>query len=338
MNEPIDAPQQTSHEQDGRTLTGMGEPSEALIEHMDRRAETPAKEPPASGAAAAPALTPDPGTVAAPAEQPKPSRGAQRFSDLTRERDEARNETAKERTQRETLEREVTDLRARVQQASTPQQAAAAQTQLDRAENRQADQAKPQGFQFPKFEEALEQFPQLTYDDWQDAKLVAFADWRDAQRNIPALVQQAIQQDRSQRSFADTVESARTRGRAVYKDFDAVWNGGPGAGIIQNPHQLQAIIGHPQAEHITYAILKDGDLARRLAQAGPIEFGMELARLAPAQQQAAPSRQVAPPTPYDPVGTGSATTVQASSELAKKGNFDAYRARRASERGVKSRY
>ncbi len=277
------------------------------------------------------------GTPSSAPEVPQ-TRGRQRFSDLTKERDAAKAETVTERTKREGLEREVTELRARVQQAATPQQAAQAQQQLTQAEHRQAAQPA-QGFQFPTYETAIEQYPTLTYTEWDNARLEAFSQWHSAQLNVDERVQRALQADRSTRSLLDVKERAIAKGRDAYTDFDAVWASGPGAGIIQHPDQVLAIINHPQSEHLQYAILRDGNLARRLAAMSPIEFGMTLAQLAP-QPQAARPAYGAPPAPYTPVGSGSSTQPVPLSELTKKGfDFDksGYREKRAAERGLKSR-
>ncbi len=341
MSDPatIDANVQTSTEQDGRVLTGVGEPSAALIEHMDRRASQGSEKAGGTAPTEPGAETGDPSPAPA-AQEPKPSRGAQRFSDLTKERDDAKAETVKERTARETLEREVTELRARVQQAATPQQAAQAQTQLQQAEHQQAAQAQaaPGGFQFPDFEDAIQQYPNLTYAQWEMARLNSFADWRDAQNPIESRVQAVLAQERMTQAAQQTKESVLAKARGDYKDFDTLWTSGPGAGVIRHPEQVQAIYSHPQSHHILSAVLRDGDLARRLAQMGPMDFGMALERIAPrpAAQQA--QQQAAPPAPYTPVGTGSSTANVPSSALAAKGNFDAYRQTRARERGVKSRY
>ena len=69
-------------------------------------------------------------------------------------------------------------------------------------------------------------------------------------------------------------------------------------------------------------------------------FGVTIAGLVPTARAAAPA-WTPPPPPYAPVGASSPTTPTPSSELAKKGfDYDAsgYRAKRAAERGIKSRY
>lgn len=333
----IDVNTQVSHSQDGRTLSGVGVEAERLEAVMERHAPEPAKS--ALGTEAAPASD---GQAAAPAQ----TRGRQRFSDLTRERDAARDETAKERTQRETLEREVTDLRAKLAQASTPQQAAQAQQQLTQAEQRQAQQ--PQRFAFPKYEEFIAQpgNESVDYDSYLDIKADARDQWRESQRPIQSVVQQALEADRSQRSFMDSVQQAHTKGRAAYKDFDAVLQSGPGASIPlsldtqANLARLRYVVNHPQTEHIQYAIMKDAALAQALQAASDIDFGIRIASLVPAPQ--AQRQASAPSTSYvfDPVGSGSQTTTPKSSEVIK-GTFDydksGYRERRAAERGLKSR-
>jgi hypothetical protein len=97
----------------------------------------------------------------------------------------------------------------------------------------------------------------------------------------------------------------------------------------------------PNAEHIEYAIAKDADLARRLAKATDVEFGMIVSQLAPASAVASPAstaRTESPtvPKPYQPVGSGSSTTVIPSSALTQKAGHDfdksGYREQRAKER------
>jgi hypothetical protein len=340
MSDPATAetPTQTSHEQDGKVLTGIGDPSPALLEHIDRRAET-ADAPTPAQADAAPAAP-------IPAE-PQQTRGRQRFSDLTKERDAARAETTAERTKRETLEREVTDLRARVQQASTPQQAAQAQTQLTQAEHRQTAQpVNGQRFQFPSYDDAVQQYPQLTYDEWSDAKLDAHANWREQQLagTIEQRIQAGIQADRQQRTQAETHQAITAKGRAVYKDYDAAISAGPGAAIPLAMDQqeavarCQAILRHPRSEHLQYAIASNADLARRMQQATPYEFGALLAEIAP-EQVSRPAALSSAPAPFQPVGTGSATAIPSASDVVSRGGHDfdksGWRERRDRELGRK---
>lgn len=110
MSEPVNADTVTSHEQDGRVLSGVGVSVEHLAETMERHAPPEPVAPPNAGEP-----TPATGTPEAPAAPPQ-TRGRQRFSDLTRERDEARAETSKERAEREAIAKENAELRARISQ------------------------------------------------------------------------------------------------------------------------------------------------------------------------------------------------------------------------------
>ncbi len=342
MSEAVTADTQVSFENDGKVLTGIGAPSEALTAHMDRLPpdDTPAKES-GTGAAAggdAPAAAPEPST-------PQQTRGQKRFSELTHERDTARAETTTERTKREAIEKEVVELRAKVQQAATPQQAAQAQQQLTRAEDRQ--QAQPvngQRFAFPAYETAIEQYPDLTYDQWQDAKLEAFGQWKDAQ--FDARIQARFDNERTTRSLNDHADSVWAKGRSVYKDFDQMRSSGPGAPVHlgKTDHETMErnayVLNHPRAEHIAYAILKDGDLARRLQQASALQFGSMIAEIAPQAAPASTPAQATPPVPYQPVGSGSSTATATLEDTVKRGGYEfdksGYREMRARQRGVKS--
>lgn len=340
MPNAIDPNVQVSHEQDGRILSGMGVSQEALAETMDRH--TPeSTETSRLGTAVAPAADAQTDSVT-PASEPPLTRGRQRFSDLTKERDSAKAETATERTKREGLEREIADLRTQLQRPQSPQQAADTQQQLQQATQQQAAQR----FTFPSFESFAEQHPTASYDDWQDAKDDARYAWRkanDPDLNIDQRVGQFIDRDRTQRSFVETVSASHAKGRSAYKDFDAMLSGGPGALIPLGPAphiavpRAQYVINHPQSEHLQYAILKDGDLARRLQAASDLDFGAILASLV---QPAAPVRTQAftPTAPYQPVGSGSGTVTPSSADIAQRGGQDydksGYREKRAAERNA----
>src|ERR1035437_7907439 len=99
----------TSVEQDGRTLSGVGVEASDLEAVMERHAPEPKPE-----TEAAPVAATDKPTDAAPAPEEKPKRGAQRFSDLTHERDLAKAEAATAKAERETLARERDELKARL--------------------------------------------------------------------------------------------------------------------------------------------------------------------------------------------------------------------------------
>lgn len=335
MSQP-DANAVVSHEQDGRILSGVGVSADDLAATMERHAP-PESEP----AAADPAPAVD---GAPPAADEPQTRGRKRFADLTFQAKEAERKASAAEERARLIEQERDDLKARYEQRQ-PQEP-----------QRQQPTAQPQpaqGFQFPTYEEAVEQYPNLSYDEWRRQELFAFSAWDKQTNDIDARIRSSIEADRASRSFLETVERTRTKGREVYKDFDAVQKNGPGASIPLGPDLATAqaratyVIQHPQSEHLQYAIMKDGQLAQSLSRLSDIDFGMAIARIAPngssAQSPAslAVSGSATPPAPFTPVGSGSSTTVLPSAELARKGGSDydrsGYREKRAAERGVNRR-
>jgi hypothetical protein len=325
---------QVSHtDERGRTLSGMGADVAQLEATMERHA--PESDASPAGAAVAPAADGGDG-VAAPAP-PKPARGAQRFADLTHERDAAKADAAAAKAERETLARERDELKARLSQPAPAAEPA-----------KPAVVAQPTGekFTFPSYDAYLETHPNADYNEWEVDRLVAFGDWKDARTDLDGRIRQTFEQEQAARRADEVVTRTRAKGREAYPDFDTVLTSGAGASVNLGPTEAQAkqrcaaIFQHPQSEHLQYAIMKDGDLARSLGALDDIAFGMALARLVPAAQ---PERRVhtPPPAPYTPVNGSSATTSTPSSELAGKGfDYDSsgYREKRAAERKAKSRY
>jgi hypothetical protein len=155
--------------------------------------------------------------------------------------------------------------------------------------------------------------------------------------DIDARVRQSIEADRASRDFLAHAESTWAKGRKVYADFDALRTSGPGSQVPMDHAKIQAILHHPQSEHVQYAIVKDGALAQRLASMGPIEFGYALASLvptaaaAPLASTARPGSQT-PPAPVQPVGSGSPTTAPSIVDHARRGDYPAYKAQRTADR------
>lgn len=315
----IDSNTITSHEQDGRVLSGVGVTADRLAETMDRHAPEPEPDTPAKPADAAPAT-----------DAPVPSRGRQRFSDLTRERDEARGETAKERTAREALEREVTELRAKVQ---TPAQPATPDPAKEPAKAAEPTRAKPS-------EDEIGTKYQSYADFTED-----LADWKYEQRQAaldPAkTVREILAQERERQTFVSDLRASQDRGRKAYPDFDTLLNGPAGAVQLgrtdeEGVERVRFITQHPASEHIQYAILKDSAVAKSLQVADAYTFGTIVAGLIPAPAPVKPA-WTPPPSPHPTVGASSPTTPTASGELAKKGyDFDSsgYREKRAAERAA----
>lgn len=343
MSQP-DANTVTSVEQDGRILSGVGVSTRDLEAVMERHA------PPESKAekAATPQQAEPPkadGTQAV-TEPPKESKGRQRFSDLTKERDEAKARADEAAAKAAQLEKERDELKAKIQTPpAAPQQAAAVQPQQVAPSpsfvppQQQQVVTRPQpsvndiGTKYPTYEDFVADMSRWTFE--QGAL--------DVQRQI----RQTIEQDRAAQAFQALVQATHSKARAAYPDFDEVYRSGPGGQVPMPMDRLQAIYAAPNSEHLQYVILKDPALAQKLATLPAIEFGMELAKLTTATPAASPastgsvSGSVTPPPPYQPVGGNGKTTATPSAELVKKAGFDfdksGYREKRAAERGVQGR-
>lgn len=328
----VDTNTLVSHTDDkGRTLSGMGADVEKLAETMERHA------PPD------PAITPPTGEPAgnqAASAAPKPSRGAQRFSDLTRERDDARGETAKEREARQAVEKERDELRKQLETRASP----AAEPKKEPEPEKAVEPTRPK----PREDEIGAKY--ATYADFAED----LADWKYEQRDaaraaaappqdVRKTVSDVLAEERALQRFHDTMGAAQDRGRKAYADFDILLNGEAGQRPIgktpeESAERLEMIAHHPQSEHIQYAILKDAALGQRLQQSDAMTFGLIIAGLVPAAKPAAPA-WTPPPAPHPSVGASTPTTAKTSTDVAKGGgNFDEYRHKRAAERGVKPRW
>jgi hypothetical protein len=298
----------TSTDDSGRTLSGVGASAEHLAEVMERHA---------------PEETPAPAESAAPPEPAKPSRGRARFSELAHQRDEAKQRA-------DTLERELTELRAKssTAPASSPPAPAPTSTSVPNVGD-SGRSTRPQ----PSEDEVGTKYK--TYADF----VLDSARWvvEQQQSDFDARIQQRIEGDRATRDFLSHAESTWAKGRKVYPDFDTVRMTGPGAHVPMDAEKIRTILHHPATEHMQYVIAKDAALAQQLAQMGPIDFGMAMASFAPAGP-AAPlastgaNGSTTPPAPMQPVGSGSPTTAPSSADLAHKGDYHAYKARREAER------
>ena len=308
-----------SHEQDGRILTGVGTTVEALAATMERHSpeDVPVDVPPAVGDA-----------PPVPLPSPKKSKGPQRFFELTEEREAARREAAEAKARAETLERELTELRAKpaapVAPVATPPATPAA-----------AD------FTYPTYDVALAQNPSLAWEDWVTDRARAAAQWELKHVDLDAQIKSRIDADWSARAAAHELEQVNVRGRASYADFDAVVKA-PHMNTPWPPEKINAINGMGSPEHLKYALAKNPVLAEELrTEPNLIQFAMKLSSLLP-QRAASPASapaSVVVPAPYQPVGSGSTTTAVPSSELPKRAGFDfdksGYRERRAAERGLR---
>lgn len=315
-----------------RVLTGVGVSEESLRETVERHAPAePSDIPESTPPAPSPARN-EQGQFA------KPPKGRERFQALTAERDT-------ERQKREAAERERDELKARLS-APPPVQApvpAPAPT----------PEKPPPVFQFAQYDAWVQEHPDATWDDWNRAAVQAQVnhEWQQRQSDLSAQIRKELAAAHADQQFWTHVDQVTARAKATYPDFETVIASGPGARIVlgrdaeMGTARVKYIAQLPQAEHVQYAIAKDASLAQRLAGMSDLEFGVTVAGLAPSNHlTAAPTptpRTPTPPQPYQPVGSGTQTTVPQSSELVSKAGFDfdksGYRERRAAERGVKLR-
>lgn len=326
MSDQPDTNTVVSVERDGRILSGAGADADTLHEVMDRHAPPDKAAPDPSPAPAASSADP---SVAPPApSQVKPTRGQARFSELTEQRKQAE-------TRAEAAERERDELKARLSQQAAPQAE-------PRREPQQQPPVSPPQYTRPEpsEDEVGDKYPTYAAFTRDQALWVL----EQQQQQFDQRMRQAIEWDRSQRAYQDQVKATQDKGRELYADFDQVLASGPGGQIQMPVEKIQAIYAAPNSPSLQYTIMKDAALAQRLAQMSPIAFGLELAKLSgstpqPGNSKPAPAVSQAP-APFQPVGTGSKSTVPSSGELAGKTyDFDAsgYRAKRAAERGVKPR-
>ena len=309
---------------DGRVLTGMGTTTEALEQTIQRHEPEPAPE-----------------TAPAEPKAPRPSRTQQRFTDLTSERDKALHQAAE-------AARERDDLRQRLDAASKT----TAPAPVEPPPAARPAPATGQKFTFPAYDAFLTDHPDATWDAWNEAKVEALADWKIQQLDFGAQVRTHLEADRANRALTDTLTQQREQAKSVYPDFEVVLQSGPGATIKLGPddatasRRIRAILALPQSVHVQYAIAHDASLASRLQQMDDVTFGLTVATLAPGGGAASPASTPAPvssiaPPPFQPVGSGSKTTVLPSAELPQRAGFDfdksGYRERRAAERGIRRR-
>ncbi len=311
-----------SVEQDGRVLSGVGVDADRLSETMERHAPAETLETPAASSTAPPVASESPSQT-----DQRPTRGSRRFSALEHERDEAAKRADAAEARAKDLESKLTAGAPRHETVTAPAVA------VNAVQPPAATRTKPSEDQVgSKYQ---------TYADFVED----LADWKAEQRlasfDFDARIRPTIEADRVAQRHAAKVDEVISRGRKTYPDFDAV---------LQAPHMLTAwpadkiavIASLEKPETIQYALAKDPALAEALrVEANPAQFGLRLAQLITAAAVASPA-STAPtssvlPVPYQPVGSGSKTTVTPSAELATRGHdFDksGYREKRAAERGV----
>jgi hypothetical protein len=331
-----------SHEQDGRVLSGVNTDRSALKAVMDRHTRKEAQVAVPEPTADQPAESSEPETpqASAPAPEPKPLKGRARFSQLEHERDEAAKRAQDVAAQAEAVQRERDELKARLE----------ALEQAQRSPEPPAPKEPTPAAQPKPATESTATRPMPTEDEigtkYQTyGEFVAdLSKWNleqaMAQLDPRPLVQQALAQERQQQERVRLIEGAKERGKAVYPDYQAmvVEGRGPGAQVNIPMDRVDAIVLHPQSEHLQYAIAKDAALAQRLAACSPLDFGVILSSLLPAGAASAASTpaRVTPPPPYQPLTGGSRTTPPPLTDVVQKAGFDfdksGYRERRHGSR------
>ncbi len=318
----VDSHATTTVSHEGRTLSGVGVTADRLTETMERRAPESEASPPVTAAE-----TPQ---APVPADAPKQTRGQARFSELTQKAKDAE-------ARAEAIQREYDEFKSRQSQAPAPA-AVPPDARATPAGPVPGDTGQP-SYTRP---EPTEDEVGTTYQTY-GAFVQDHGKWVVEQQQValPNLIQQSIQASQAQQAFWSHVESTRAKGRAVYKDFDAVLQSGPGTFVDMPQGAIQTIYQLPNTEHVQYAIMKDRALAQRLANLAyrdPYAFAYELTKIAPAAPAVSTAStgntgSATPPPPMKPVGSGSTTTALPSAEHAHVGNYAAYKAARAAERG-----
>lgn len=316
----------------GRVLEGVGVAPEALEETISARepAEPAAEEPSSPGTPSSSPPAAGPARDDATGQFKKGHRADKRIHQLTAQREEAerRNAAAEQRAQE--LERRLAALEA---QRST-------RTEPTPAPTPTPSPAPPPEPDFDKEYEAFvgtEKYP--TYGAAIQAYNREYAKWYQTNQ-LDAHIRRSIEADRASRAQQDHVQSFASRGRAAYSDFDAVLSSATvvlGDTPEEGEAKLKVVLGHPEAEHLVYAISKSPQLQTELKNIkNHLQLGYFLGRI-PRTAVAAPA-PTAPavashaPAPYQPVGTGSKTSAPTLEDAADSGDYEQYRRIRAAQR------
>lgn len=324
-----DANVQVSHEVNGRTLSGMGASAEQLESVMERHAP---EEPAPTGTVVAPTTE---GGTPPPATEPAPTRGRQRFADLTKERDEAKALAETAKTEREALARERDELKARLERP-------APEPSPETAPN-------PVKATFPTFEDwvGIKGNEESDWYVYQDAR----TDWHYEQRRAAERETESREAATRTARDAETAYAAEVvKFRTEAPDYDAVMSKvGPRdvslvvqhAAMQVGPRAAYYLAQHPEElRELTADTLMPADTPGFAAAVATTKRYLARLVTAPAPVAAPAPRRVAPPAPYTPVNGGTPTTQTPSSELAGKSyDFDksGYREKRAAERKASRR-
>ena len=227
-----------------------------------------------------------------------------RFSEITKQREQARQEAAQEREARQRLESEL----AAIRQQQQPQQA------------KTADE-KPQPSQFT---DAFEYAEALA--DWSAEQALVRRDKEDLQRRADEAQQKVIS------SWAQKVAAAK----AEIPDFDDMV---ASSGVAVSDPIRDAILESDVGPQILYHLAKEDDLARKIASMSPNAALREIGKLEARfekQPETKPSNPVgkskAPP-PISPIrNAGGKADVEIGSDGQFHGSYQAWKAARKAGR------
>jgi len=243
---------------------------------------------------------PDEKEEAKPTEERKSNpKLEKRFSDITKQREEARKEAQREREARENLEKELAALRQQAQPQVKP---------VD---------AKPQPSQFS---DAFEYAEALA--EWSTEQALVKRDQEERERRADEQRQKVIQ------SWSQKVAAAKTE----MPDFDDMV---ASSDVVVPDHVRDAILESDAGPRILYELADNSELAKKITSMSPSAALREIGKLEARferKTENAPSNPVgkskAPP-PINPIrATGNAMGVQVDANGAFHGTYQAWKAAR----------
>jgi hypothetical protein len=324
----------------GRTLSGVDVSSESLQEAADQHEDSQpdhdepeggdkSAEPSVSGADAGErGADPQPAVSRnADGTFQKQTRGQKRFDEMRRKIGDAERLANEERTRRESLERELHELRTRPTTPVAPSRPAEAPAPATVARTNAAADATEDKLaaagRTPTRPRPDENDIGTKYQGYID--LVADTARWVTEQELPTMLEPMLEQmwakkeqERQQmtrgRELATSWETATKRGRESYADFDRVI--APLVDFQLEGPLLDTLAAHPQAEHVAYRLMSDPTLRDAFVgrESNPYQRAMILGSLlSVGSSPAAPASGSAPvsstaPPPYQPVGSRAKTT------------------------------
>jgi len=227
-----------------------------------------------------------------------------RFSEITKQREQARQEAQQEREARQKLEAEI----AAIRQQQQPQQA------------KNADE-KPQPSQFT---DAFEYAEALA--DWSAEQALVRRDKEDLQRRADEAQQKVIS------SWANKVAAAK----AEIPDFDDMV---ASSGVAVSDPIRDAILESDVGPQILYHLAKEDDLAKKIASMSPYAALREIGKLEakfekqPETKASNPVGKSKAPPPISPIrNAGNANNVEIGSDGQFHGSYQAWKTARKAGR------